>query len=204
MEITFITSNHAKAKYLSNFFKLPVEHRKLDLPEIQSLNLREIVEDKARRAFEAVKKPVLVEDVSLIFNALDKLPGPLIKWFLHTLGNEGLCRLLDGYKDRSAVAEVQFGFCDQNGVKVFSGAMKGSIASGPRGSTNFGWDPIFIPEGFTKTRGEMTEEEKHFVSMRRPALQELAEWLAKCHCEEAPTSLPLVCRPPADEAGRGR
>lgn len=175
--ITFITGNEAKAKYLSNFFKLPVEHYKLDLPEIQSLDLSEIIEDKARRAFEVVKKPVLVEDVSLVFNALDKLPGPLIKWFLHTLGNDGLCRLLNGYKDRSAVAEVRFGLCNKEGIKVFSGIMKGIIAPEPRGSADFGWDPIFIPEGFTKTRGEMTEEEKHFVSMRRPALEELAAWL---------------------------
>lgn len=162
----------------------------MDLLEIQSLDLSEIIEDKARRAFEIIKKPVLVEDVSLVFNALgNKLPGPLIKWFLHTLGNDGLCRLLNGYKDRSAVAEVQFGLCNKDGIKVFSGIMKGVIAPEPRGSTDFGWDPIFIPEGFTKTRGEMTEEEKHFVSMRRPALEDLAAWLKnKTHSEFRPLS----------------
>ena len=84
-KLTFITGNAGKAKYLSDYFHLPVEHIKLDLHEIQSLNLREVVEDKARRAYEIVKSPVLVEDVSLVFRGLKKLPGPLLTWFLDTL-----------------------------------------------------------------------------------------------------------------------
>src|SRR3989344_5414775 len=95
-KLTFITGNAGKAKYLADYFHLPVDHVKLDLHEIQSLDLKEVVEDKARRAFEIVKSPVLVEDVSLIFNGLKKLPGPLIKWFLETLENDGLCKLLNG------------------------------------------------------------------------------------------------------------
>jgi inosine triphosphate pyrophosphatase len=84
--MTFITSNAGKAKYLTDYFHLSVYHLKLDLNEIQSLSLKEVVEDKARRAFEIVRSPVLVEDVSLTFTALKALPGPLIKWFLETLG----------------------------------------------------------------------------------------------------------------------
>jgi inosine/xanthosine triphosphate pyrophosphatase family protein len=59
-KIIFITSNQGKAKYLSDYFHMPVEHLKIDLPEIQSLNLYEIAADKAKRAYREVKKPVLV------------------------------------------------------------------------------------------------------------------------------------------------
>ena len=79
--ITFITGNQKKADYLAQYLGLNIEHVKLDLDEIQSLDLREIVEHKVRQAYAKVGKPVLVEDVSLIFSELGKLPGPFIKFF---------------------------------------------------------------------------------------------------------------------------
>lgn len=82
-KLTFITNNVRKAKYLSDYFHMPVKRIKLDLKEIQSVNLKEVVEDKARRAYEILKYPVLVEDVSLTFRLLKSLPSPLIKWFLN-------------------------------------------------------------------------------------------------------------------------
>jgi non-canonical purine NTP pyrophosphatase (RdgB/HAM1 family) len=177
-ELIFITGNAGKAKYLADYFHMPVAHKKLDLPEIQSLSLREVVEDKARRAFAEVGAPVLVEDVSVVFEALQGLPGPLIKWFDKTLGNEGMCRLLDSFDDRSAVTEVEFAYCD-NGkdVHVFSGKVKGIIAKEPRGEGGFGWDRIFIPDGHAKTRGEMDEREWHDSGMRKIAFAELGKFL---------------------------
>jgi len=177
-KLTFITGNASKAKYLSDYFHLPVEHVKLDLHEIQSLDLKEVVEDKARRAYEMVKSPVLVEDVSLVFNDLKKLPGPLIRWFLETLGNDGLCRLLDGSSDRSALAEVEYAICDEKGVHTFRGSVEGIIAGEPKGETNFGWDPIFIPKGHSKTWAEMTGDEKHETSMRKIALEKVSAFLS--------------------------
>ena len=180
MQLTFITSNPAKAKYLEEYFHMPVSHRKLELPEIQSLDLREVVEDKVCRAFAIVQAPVLVEDVSVTFNALKKLPGPLIKWFLETLGNEGLCKLLDGYEDRTALAEVMYAYYDGKELRIFHGSTKGSISKHPRGETTFGWDPVFIPCGHTdKTWAEMSGDEKHNTSMRKIALIELATFLSR-------------------------
>ena len=51
------------------------------------------------------------------------------------------------------------------------------IAVTPRGETNFGWDPIFIPDGYSKTWAEMTPDEKNETSMRKPALEKLAHFL---------------------------
>lgn len=176
-EIIFITGNPGKAKYLADYFHMPIEHKNFDLPEIQSLSLREVVEDKARRAFAEAGKPVLIEDVSVVFNALQGLPGPLIKWFDRTLGNEGMCRLLDVYPDRGAVTEVQFAYCDGGDVHIFSGIVAGTIAKEPRGEGGFGWDRIFIPDGHDKTRGEMDEEEWHDSGMRKIALLKLRKFL---------------------------
>jgi len=178
-ELVFITGNAGKAKYLKEYLDIPVEFVNVDLPEIQSLSLREVVEDKADRAFKAVGKPVLVEDVSLTFKAMGKLPGPLIKWFLDSLKNDGLCRLLDSYQDRRAVAEVQFAYCDEKGVTVFESSVNGTISKEPKGEEGFGWDSIFIPEGYDQTWGEMNPSEKHATSMRRLALDKVKKFLNK-------------------------
>lgn len=87
--ITFITGNVSKAEQLARHLDYPVSHEKLDLPEIQSLDLNEIIEQKAKEAYTKIRKPILVEDTSLIFLALGRLPGPLIKWFLTELDNNG-------------------------------------------------------------------------------------------------------------------
>ncbi len=173
VDLTFITGNAAKAEQLGRHLDHPVFHRKLDLPEIQSLDLKEIVERKAREAHKEIGGIVLVEDTSLIFNALGRLPGPLIKWFLGELDNTGLCTLLDGYEDRTALAACMFGLYDGETLRVFEGSIEGSIVPTPKGGHGFGWDPIFIPKGHTKTWGEMDTEEQKTTSMRRIALKKL-------------------------------
>lgn len=175
--ITFITGNAAKAEQLGRHLDHPVAYKKLDLPEIQSLNLREIIQHKTREAFEQVGDTVLVEDTSLTFKALGKLPGPLIKWFLTELDNGGLCKILNSYEDRSALAEVCFGLYDGSDLKIFEGQAEGIIADTPRGERGFGWDPVFIPKGHEKTWGEMDIEEQKETSMRRIALLKLEAYL---------------------------
>lgn len=175
--ITFITSNASKADQLARHLDYPVTHQRLNLPEVQSLDLKEVITHKAKEAYKHVKKPVLVEDTSLTFTALGRLPGPLIKWFLVELDNVGLCKILKGYDDREALAEVCFGLYDGEKLHTFEGQMKGTIANQPRGERGFGWDPIFIPAGQQKTWGEMSVEEQKKTSMRGVALKKLEEFL---------------------------
>jgi len=176
-QIIFITGNAAKAEQVGRHLNHPLTHQKLDLEEIQSLNLEEIIEHKTKEAFKKIHSPVLVEDTSLIFNALGRLPGPLIKWFLTELDNPGLCKILNVYDDRTALAEVCFGFYDGKKLKIFNGEMEGTIAESPRGERGFGWDPIFVPKGHTKTWGEMNIDEQKETSMRRIALNKLEIYL---------------------------
>ena len=175
--ITFITGNSSKVNLLKQYLDFPVTHKSLDLVEVQSLDLATIIEHKAKEAYRQVGGPVLVEDTSLRFLALGRLPGPLIKWFLMELGTDGLCRLLDNYADRSAVAEVLYGLYDGRSFQTFSGTVEGAIAPSPRGSGGFGWDPIFVPAGFDKTWAVMKDEEVRADSMRRIALRKLEAYL---------------------------
>ena len=157
-QITFITGNQGKADYLAKYLGFPVEHQKLDLDEIQSLDLREIVEHKVKQAYEQIKKPVIVEDVSLEFSALGRLPGTFIRFFVDEVPFEVICSLLDG-KDRKAIARCVFGYYDGKRLELFEGSMSGKIAEVPAGKNGFGWDRLFIPEGYTMTRAEMGEED---------------------------------------------
>lgn len=78
-DAVFITGNQKKADYLSKYLGHTIDHVKVDLDEIQSLDLKEVVRHKMRQAYEKVGRPVLVEDVSLEFSALGKLPGTFIR-----------------------------------------------------------------------------------------------------------------------------
>lgn len=175
--LTFITGNSEKARLVNKYLDVPVTHKKIDLVEIQSLDLSVIIEEKAKEAYKYVQSPVLVEDTSLRFCALGRLPGPLIKWFLAELGTDGLCRLLDGYSDRSAEASVMFGLYDGQAFRAFTNSREGSISLVPRGFNGFGWDPIFVPYGSEKTWAEMTIEEQEETSLRKIALEELGRYL---------------------------
>lgn len=156
--VTFITGNQAKADYLAKYLGHPVEHVKLDLDEIQSLDLKEIVEHKVRQAYEKTKKPVLVEDSAIEFAAMGRLPGAFVKFFQAEMSFEDICRLIDG-KTRDATARCVYGYFDGETLKLFEGSMKGKVPEHPAGSSGFGWDQIFIPEGYSVTRAELSEED---------------------------------------------
>jgi len=177
--ITFITGNTHKAEQLSEHLGYPVLQQDLDIPEIQSPTLDpvEIVTAKALTAFEKLGRTVLVEDTSIRFVALGRLPGPYIKAFLQELGPEGLCQLLNSYDDREAVVETQFALCDHTGVKLFTAQMSCMVATKPRGDSGMGTDSILIPQGWDKTWGEMTKSEHVESSTRLVAIAKLRKYL---------------------------
>ncbi len=178
--LTFITGNAHKARSVAKHLEFPIKHKKLDLVEIQSLDLHEVITFKAKEAYAQIKKPVLVEDTSFVFAALGRLPGTLIKWF-EEMGNEKLCRMLDPYSDRSATVHISLGLYDGEELKIFTHAVHGTVSDKPRGE-GLGWSPTFIPEGFKKTWAELTEEEREPISGRKKALKQLESFL-KQHTE---------------------
>ncbi len=176
-EIVFVTGNENKARYVKLWLDWPITYRSLDITEIQSLDLHEVVRAKTIQAYQYLHQPVLVEDVALTFEAFGKLPGTLIKWFLHELGADGLCELLKDKSDRSATAEIIYGLHDGSRIHYFSGIVAGTVALKPIGNYGFGWNGIFIPDGQTKTYAEMTDEELKPYSHRAIALEKLKEYL---------------------------
>lgn len=153
----FITGNQNKAEYLARLLGIPLEHQKVDQDELQSMDLDEIVTHKVMQAYDLVGRPVLVEDVGLRFNAFGGLPGPFVKFFVDAPnGLTNMCRMLDGFDDRSARAECVFGNYDGEHVELMRGGLDGTIAMSPRGENGFGWDKVFEPVGFDgKTRAEL-------------------------------------------------
>jgi inosine triphosphate pyrophosphatase len=182
-DLVFITGNQHKADYLAKWLGLPVPHQKASVDELQSLDLRAIVEHKARGAYALLQKPVLVEDVALTFHALGGLPGPLIKWFLEELKPAGLPKLLAAYADKSATASIMYGIFDGNTLHTIEAHVPGTVAPEPRISdaagwnTSNSWNSVFIPNGHTKTYGEMSDEELRPVSHRGQAIDKLRAYL---------------------------
>jgi non-canonical purine NTP pyrophosphatase (RdgB/HAM1 family) len=157
----FITGNQNKADYLARILGIELEHHKLDLDEIQSVDPKEVIEHKVKQAYEILKKPVLVEDTSLFFNALDGLPGPFVKFFVTAKdGQTIMCRMLDGFDDRTAYASAIYAYYDGEQLHTFIGRLNGTIATSPRGGGGYGWDGVFEPEGYGgRTRAELSSQE---------------------------------------------
>lgn len=174
--ITFITGNLNKLASTQRYITIALEHHKLDLTEIQSLDPKEVIEHKVKEAYKILKKPVLVEDTSLVFHGLGRLPGPFIKWFLEEVGNEGMCRMLDN-KDRTASAVISFGYYNGDKLIFAESTIEGTISEHPRGENGYGWDPIFIPKDLNKTHAELTQEELDTINVRRVAIEKLEQQL---------------------------
>ena len=178
----FITGNADKAAYLAKHLGVELQHTKLVLDEVQSVDLDEIVRHKVLQAYERIGSPVLVEDVALGFEALGGLPGPFIRYFVDAPdGLEKLCRMLDGFDNRAAEGVCVYGYYDGERLELFRGNLHGIITDHPRGGGGFGWDKIFCPDGFDgKTRAELSDEDyaKVYVTIKPyAALREFLEEL---------------------------
>lgn len=176
-EILFITGNNKKVEEVRAITGLNVSAKKLDILEIQSLDVEEVAKAKALAAFRAVGRPVIVDDTGMSIDALGGLPGALVAWFLDSLQPTGILRLMANEKNRKASVSTCIAYADETGVSTFTGTIQGTIAILPRGENGFGYDPIFIPDGCDKTYSEMTTEEKNEISMRKIALLKLKKFI---------------------------
>jgi non-canonical purine NTP pyrophosphatase (RdgB/HAM1 family) len=177
-DLVFVTSNRGKLQEAEAVLGRRLDHCALDLPELQTLDLEEVVRGKARTAWERLGRPVLVEDTSLEMAGLGGFPGPLIRWLLVSVGPEGICRIVNSFDDVRATARCLI--CATDGVaEVFGeGVVEGTIAPSPRGGGGFGWDSTFVPsDGGGRSYGEMSEEEKNLISHRHKAFIALRDAL---------------------------
>ena len=172
------TKNLNKLREFNEILEKELQQIEVELFEPQGLDVAEVVKEKAKDAFHKTGKPVIVEDTGLEFSAWNCLPGALIKWFLKSIGNKGILKMLQGEINRQAIAKTAIGFYDGTKCHIFFGEVKGIIPTEIRGQSGFGWDPIFIPEGYKKSFAEMTAEEKNAISMRKLALLHFKEFFS--------------------------
>ena len=174
--LTFLTGNQNKLREARQILSgYEIVNEKIDLPEYQG-DPHFIAAEKARLAVDTLKRPEFIDDTNLCFDALKGLPGPYIKDFLR-LGTDGLVKILEPWNNKKAKAVALIAYCEP-GMEpvVFEGVTHGTIVA-PRGDHNFGWDPIFLPNGYDKTYAEMASEEKNQISHRSKALEAFKEYL---------------------------
>jgi len=176
MEIYFVTGNQNKFEEAQSIIPT-LQQIEIDLLEIQEMDAKLIIQEKLKEAFKHKQAGFIVEDTSLYLDCLNGLPGPLIKWFLKTIGNEGLAKIANKLGNANATATTLIGYAkDISDIHYFEGSIKGTITS-PRTNGSFGWDPIFQPENSTRTFAEMTKEEKNAISMRKIAFTKLKTFI---------------------------
>jgi XTP/dITP diphosphohydrolase len=188
----FATTNQFKIKEAQNILNKEIEPIIIDdIPEIQEIDTDEIVKYKSIHSYNQIGYPVMVEDTGLYFNALNGFPGALIKWLLKSIGTDGtlsngskndsIIRLIDKFDDKTAYAKTSIGLYNpkiSQPIIIATGIIYGTISDKAIGKNGFGWDDIFIPNGYSKTFAEMTTEEKNNISMRKKALENLKKSLA--------------------------
>ena len=184
--IFFVSNNIHKYSEIKSILHdrttdLDVNFYKQTIIEIQDDQIEKIAIEKAKSAYNTVKRPIIIEDDGLFINSLNGFPGQYSSYVFKSIGNRGILRLLEGSRDRSAFFKSIFVYNNGIIVKVFSGQINGKISST---ITDGGWgyDPIFIPfnnhdNHHNKTFAELSKtNKKNELSHRSIALDKFVKW----------------------------
>ncbi|MHA1596329.1 MAG: XTP/dITP diphosphatase [Candidatus Asgardarchaeia archaeon] len=185
--IKFVTSNEHKFKEVSSIMKevgIEVEWVKMEYLEPQSSDIEEISRFSASYIRDKYSlRNFFIEDTGLFIEGLRGFPGPYSSYVFKTVGNEGILKLMEGVRDRRAYFKTALSYVDDFGkVWTFVSEVRGFISEESRGS-GWGYDPIFIPEGYDRTYAEMGME-KNKVSHRRFVVLSFLDWLMKKEVNE--------------------
>ena len=196
MEIIFATGNQHKVieaqKALGDSFAL-IMPKELglteDIPENgQTLEANAV--EKAEYLWKKFGKNCFADDTGLEVDALDGAPGVYTARYAGPdKGNEAnMAKLLSelervekekGKIERTARFRTVVALIIDGKTTIFNGVLEGKIARSKSGSQGFGYDPVFIPDGYTTTLAEITLDEKNAISHRGKAMRAFAEYL-KC------------------------
>jgi len=185
--LILVTGNPGKLAEARRLAGRGLEGVEVDLPEIQSLDLEEVLRAKLAAALEHRAGPLVVEETGLELAAWNGFPGPLVRWMLEAVGAEGIARAAIALGDPRARAVCLLAWGDGDRIVVGRGSTSGELVLPPRGENGFGWDPVFRPEGENRTYGELSDEEKDALGHRGRAWRDL---LAQLHAPEAVSSRP--------------
>ncbi len=180
MKLHFLTGNKNKvieAEKRLGPLGFDIIQENLQPPEIQADTLEEVALFSAKWAEPYAKKPFFLEDSGFFVDSLNGFPGVYSAYVFRTLGYMGILRLLEGVEKRCARFVAIIAYHDGEVIRMFRGEVLGTVTREPRGGNGFGYDPIFIPEGSSRTFAEMDTEEKGRFSHRGKALENMERWL---------------------------
>ena len=184
------TTNQHKLKEFSQL----LEPGGFELKGIGELQIGEIIEDgnsftenaliKARTVFIHSEKPTLADDSGLEVKALDGAPGIYSARYaqaesaIDAANRQKLLTELANVPEgqRQARFRCALAYCADGVEKVFEGKLDGRIDLRERGDGGFGYDPIFIADGYNKTLAEISQDEKNSISHRSMALNKLLKY----------------------------
>jgi len=194
MQILIATNNRHKV----NEIKKILSNNKFELLTLSNLNIDiEVEEDKDTLEGNALKKaeemykvariPTIADDTGLFVEALDGEPGVFSSRYAgeNATYDDNCQKLLKSIKNipeenRKAYFQTVVCFYEsENKYYLFEGTCKGRITTEKYGEKGFGYDPIFIPDGFDKTYAEMIEDEKNSISHRGKAFKKAGQFLLK-------------------------
>lgn len=190
MELIFATNNPHKTREIQAL--LPDEIRILslkdidfheDIPENQD-TLGGNAREKASFIYERYGKNCFADDTGLEIDALNGEPGVYSARYAGSdkdpLANmDKVLRELKGVSDRTARFRCVISLIINGEEKRFDGVVNGQILREKRGSQGFGYDPIFLPDGYDQSFAEMPLEQKNKISHRSQAINKLADYLTK-------------------------
>lgn len=157
-----------------------LEHLRTSYPEIQADTLEDTIRPGLEWLMQRHKVPLMIDDSGLFIDALRGFPGVYSSYVFRTVGCDGILRLMGGEEDRSARFECCIGFVKPGGKPHISkGVARGVISFEKAGSGGFGYDPIFIPEGRSKTYAQMDVADKNRISHRGRAIGKFLQELPR-------------------------
>ncbi len=178
MDVRFVTSNAGKVREVQRLLAgtgIRLRQDRRSLPEPQADRLEPVVRAKLA-AVPRATEAILVEDSGLFLPSLGGFPGVYSAYIYRIWGCGPLLELLRS-RDRSATFQAVAGVRTRAGIRLFTGACKGTIARSPRGEGGFGFDPIFRPTGSLRTFAEMEPDEKNRYSHRALAMRQAVRYL---------------------------
>ncbi|MBK8856050.1 MAG: RdgB/HAM1 family non-canonical purine NTP pyrophosphatase [Saprospiraceae bacterium] len=188
-ELIFATKNINKSSELKEILH-GTNYKVLDLNDLgfngeideSGSTIHDNAKIKAFYLYEKTQKPSLSEDTGLEVDELEGEPGVYSARYagLQRSDADNVNKLLEKMKqvsDRSAQFRTVIALATSENVFYFEGIVRGKIAESPMGHGGFGYDPVFIPEGYDKTFGELSKEIKNKISHRAKAVEKLIEFL---------------------------
>lgn len=179
LAVTFVSTNPGKyreVRALLRPYGIRVRWKRRKLPEPQTAEIEEVVRSKLE-AVRDVSGWVLVEDSGLFIPSLGGFPGVYSAHILDIWGFGPLFELLRKRPRRASFRAV-VGLRRGRKIWLFPGEVRGKIAPRAAGRRGFGYDPIFIPDGGTRTFAQIPADAKNELSHRSQALRKVGRMLS--------------------------